>query len=163
MAAVAEPGLLAVARPDGRDDLFRARWAGSDATLAALVGATAREALAAAPWTPAGRAVLRGAWLARLDYLRTAAVYVCAPAGVEVYLSLWVGLPTVGLGADPAAGLLVRVDSLADARTLRRRWRRLKGAVADAVAAGTVPLPAVPACLLWGLEGRARLGSPPWV
>jgi len=115
-----------------------------------------------ADWALSRRAVLRSTWLADLDYLRLSAAYLQGDDGTRVYLSLWVGLPAAGLSADPGAGTLVRVRSLAEARRLREDWRALKGELGDAVAAGHLPLAAAPLVLREALADRETLdGVPP--
>lgn len=152
---MAEPGLLARRRAGG-DALSRSRWGGSDGALAAAFVGPDR-LLAAADWQPAGRAPRRE-WVPAVDCLRTAAVYVLDDR-MRVYLPLWAGLPTAGLEADPQDGALVRVRSLADARALRRGWRRLKGALAGAVRAGECPPAAAPFVLAGALAGREVLAA----
>jgi hypothetical protein len=158
---VAEPALLVRRRPDGREDCFRAQWGGSEAALSAVLEA-GQPPRRVAGWEPSRRAVPRSAWLADLDCLRLSAVYLEDGDRASVYLPLWFGLPAAGLDADPDAGALARVRSLADARKLRHDWRELKGRVGDAVSAGRLPLAAVPLVLRGALVGRETLdGVPP--
>mgnify|MGYP000506426488 CR=1 FL=1 len=158
---VAEPGLLVRRRPDGREDCFRAQWGGSEAALSAVLEA-GQPPRRVADWELSGRAVPRSMWLAELDSLRLSAVYLADGDQASVYLPLWFGLPAAGLDADPGAGALVRVRSLADARTLRHDWRELKGRAGDAVSAGWLPLAAVPTVLRESLADRDTLeGVPP--
>lgn len=161
MTCVAEPGLLVRRRPDGREDCLRAQWGGSETALSAVLEAD-QPPQRVADWDPSGRAVPRSAWLAELDSLRLSAVYLQNGDRTKVYLPLWFGVPTAGLDADPEAGALVRVRSLAEARRLREGWRTLKGELGDAVAAGRLPLAAVPLVLRGALADRETLdGLPP--
>lgn len=161
MTRVAEPGLLVWRRPDGREDCLQAQWGGSEAALAAVLEA-GRPPRRVADWELSRRAVPRSEWLADLDYLRLSAVYLQGDDGTRVYLPLWVGIPAAGLDANPGAGALVRVRSLADVRRLREGWRVLKGELGDAVAAGDLPLAAVPLALRGAVADRETLdGVPP--
>ena len=155
MSDVAEPGLLVRARADGREDCLRAQWGGSDRVLAAVLDRGVAVPLAA-DWTLARRAVSRSVWLADLDCLRLSAVYL-EDDRTRTFLPLWAGLPTAGVGVDPRAGPLVRVRSLGQARHLRRRWRRLKGGLAEAVADGRLPFAAVPLAFRGALVGHETL------
>ena len=160
MTGVAVPGLLVRVR-DGRVDCLHAQWGGSDAAIGAVLdGGQPVEAVA--DWQPAGRKPSLSACLADLDSLRLSAVYL-QDGATRVYRPLWFGLPTAGLVAEPTAGVLVRVRSLADARRLRHDWRTLKGLVAEAVTAGRLPLPVVPLVLRAALAGRETLGGPAWL
>ena len=161
MTCVAEPALLVRRRPDGRGDRFRAQWGGSEAALSAVLEA-GQPPRRVADWEPSRRAARRSEWLAELDHLRLSAVYLRDCDRTSVYLPLWFGLPTAGLDADPDAGALARVRSLADARRVREDWRELKGRAGDAVSAGWLPLAAVPLVLRWALADRDTLeGVPP--
>jgi len=151
---MAERGVLVCERPDGRVDVFRARWGGSDRALARVVTGPPRAAFAVADWGVDRRGVARRTVIDTLDYLSTAALYWVEDEGTSAALVLWFGLPGVGQ-ADPGLGALVAVDSLSDACRLRRCWRTLKGAVADAVLAGRLPPVGAPIVLLAALRDRA--------
>jgi hypothetical protein len=158
---VAEPGLLVRRRPDGREDCFRAQWGGREAALSAVLEGD-QPPRRVADWALSRRAVSRPAWLAALDHRRVSAVYLRDRARHRVYLPLWVGVPTAGLSADPRAGALARVRSVSDVRQLRTDWRSLRGELGDAVAAGQLPLVAVPVTLRAVLADRETLaGVPP--
>ncbi|MEF8888200.1 MAG: hypothetical protein V5A30_10365 [Haloarculaceae archaeon] len=158
---MAEPGLLVRRRPDGREDCFQAQWGGSEPVLSAVLEA-GRPPRRVADWDPFCRAVRRAEWLADLDYLRLSTVYIQAGDRTSVYLPLWFGLPAAGLSADPEAGALVRVRSLADARRVREDWRTLKGELGDAIAGERLPLATVPVVLHEALINRETLdGLPP--
>ena len=161
VARVAEPALLVRRRPDGREDCLQSQWGGSEAALSAVLEA-GKPPSRVADWELSRRAVPRSAWLTALDYLRLSAVYLTGGDRTRVYLPLWVGVATAGLSADPVAGALVRVRALPEVRRLRREWRTLKGELGDAVAAGRLPLAAVPLVLRGALAGRETLdGVPP--
>jgi len=152
---MAERGVLVCERPDGRVDAFRARWGGSDRALARVATGPPRAAFGVADWGVDRRGVTPRTVIDTLNYLSTAALYWIGDR-TRVALPLWFGLPGVGLDrADPGLGALAAVNSLSDARRLRRSWRALKGAVADAVLAGQLPPVGAPVVLLAALRGRA--------
>lgn len=149
---MAERALLVCERADGRCDTFGARWAGD--RVDRLVGRSPRAVLAAVDPRPRKRGRRFQAVVDELDYLGTAAVYHARPTGTVAYLPLWFGLPTAGLVAEPRCGVLVPVCSDAGAGRLRRWWRALRGALADALRAGRVPPGTAPVALLAALADR---------
>lgn len=151
---MAERALLAHKRPDGRYAVATARWGGTDRALAAVCAGTTPASLPDIDWIERDHQPDFRAVLASLDVLATELCYR-VDDGVTVFLPLWFGLPLAPLRAHPGMGALVAIDSLADARACRRWFRSLKGALADAVTAGTVPWPAVPLVLLASLETLA--------
>ncbi len=140
---MAERAILARRRGGGRYGCYRARWGGTDRALAAVCAGTLPATLPVR-WEADGNAGGFSVVVAGLDYLSTEVVYRRERGRTTAFLTLWFGLPLAGVTASPAAGALVEVASLADARLLRCRWRQLKGVLADALVAGTLPATAVP-------------------
>ncbi len=159
---MAERGVVARRRPDGGYDLLRSRWGGTDRALAAVFAGLTPDALPGADWRRWRTDVCFRTLLGRLDYLATSVCYrVCEET--TAFLVCWFGLPLPAESAHRNVGALVAVRSLSDARTLRRRFRALKGDLADAVAAGAIPITAAPAVILaWfeRLDDRERHLSP---
>ncbi|WP_302082785.1 hypothetical protein [Salinibaculum rarum] len=156
---MAERALLARERSDGSYAAATSRWGGTDRTLAAVCSGTPPTAVPDHSWEP------RGNWPdflsvgASLDPLTTELLYRVTDDETTPFLSLWFGLPLASASVNPAVGALVAVDSLPDARGLRRWFRRVKGSLADAVSAGTVPAATAPLVLVaavTGLTGRER-------
>lgn len=160
---MAERAILAVGRPDGRCAVATSRWGGTDRALAAVCAGTEPSGLPGVSWTYRESAPDFVSLATHLDYLSTAALYRTCGGETTVFLPLWFGLPLADLSPSPTAGALVAVDSVSDARTLRRQFRRLKGHLADAVVAGHAPVP-VAVYGLWsgvaGLSDRERVLSP---
>jgi hypothetical protein len=164
VGGVAERGVLVIKRPGGGYDRWSARWGGTDRALDAVSQGTDPLSLPGADWRPAGDDPSFGSVVGSLDYLGTAALYR-VDSGVTVFVPVWFGLPVAGRLAAPTAGGLVAVPSLWDARRLRAAVRDLKAAVADAVAAGSLPAPAAPLVLsaaLAAIDGRERHLAPPF-
>ncbi len=158
---MAEPALLVWRRPDGREDCFRAQWGGSETALSAVLEA-GQPPRRVVDWELSRRAVSRSDWLADLDRLRLSAVYLQGCDRSRVYLPLWFGVPAAGLSADPEAGALVRVRSLSAVQRVRGDWRVLRGKLGASIAAGRLPIAAVPLVLRGVVADRETLdGVPP--
>jgi hypothetical protein len=123
---------LAVCRGD-HDVVYRSQWGGGDAVLARLFDArnSQFEPLLDIDWTREGRVPV-GQFTDDLDYLALDAVYLVASAGVTVFQPVWLGL-SCGSRPAPTAGVLVRVESLAERRGLRAFVRVCRSALCDAV------------------------------
>jgi len=153
---MAEPALAAVQTATGGFDCYRAQWGGADEHVAAVFAAEPAERLLDLTWEFEGTA--EPPLADAVDYLRDAAVYLLTPTDWVVYLPVWAGLPP-NFEPAPDAGLLVRVHSVADSRSLRGTVRREKGLLTDRLAAerGTV---AEAIAELWGrLATRELYGS----
>jgi hypothetical protein len=153
---MAERAVLASRRDDGRYDLAAARWGGTDRALGAVCSGITPRSLPGVSWRE--RRTVRWSRLVRtLDYLSTAVLFRVRPDGTVAFLPLWFGLGLPTARPAPTIGSLVAVDSLADARRLRSRFRTLKGHLADVLAAGDLPATTAPAVLfaaVWCLEDR---------
>ncbi len=156
-------------RRDSRDDwhVSVAQWGGTETAIAAVCDGTEPTALLDCSWRSRPAVSDFRAAITHLDYLGTAALYRIDPQASEqaatVFLPLWFGLPLAEVTASPCLGGLVAVDSLAEVRTLRRRFRTLKSRLADGIVAGLVSLPAAGATLyeaITGLHGRERYVTP---
>lgn len=159
---MAERALLATAG-DVDYSVKVAHWGGTDAAVAAVCAGTPPDSLPAVEWQSTGTTPGFGTAVASLDFLTTATVYRVRET-TTVFLSLWFGLPLATAMASPAVGALVAIDSLAEARRLRRQFRTLKNTLADALVAGYLPAPAVPSALRGAiamLTGRERYLSVP--
>lgn len=154
--AVAERAVLARGRPDGRYDVFLSRWGGTDRVLAAVAAGRSPFALAGVRWRAGPTGVRFGTLVAALDYPATEMVYR-QDGTTTALLPLWFGLPLSDVMAAPTLGALVGVRSLPDARAVRAWFRRVKGALADAVVAGSLPAPVAalaPLAAVGSLRGR---------
>ncbi|MFC7134636.1 hypothetical protein [Salinibaculum marinum] len=161
---MAERAELARQRADGRYDLSRARWGGTNAALAAVSDGTPPAELPV-EWRHWRAGVDFAALVADLDYLATSVCYRVGESETTVFLSLWFGVPLVDESANPGAGALVAVDSLDDARAVRAAFRAFKGALADALTAGDLPPVAAPCVIsawLRGLAARETHVAPPF-
>jgi hypothetical protein len=161
---MAERAVLARVRRDGRYDAARSRWGGTDRALAAVFAGIPADRLPDVTWTRWQTGVTSSTLVDSLDYLSTSLCYRVTD-DTTAFLACWFGLPLVDESADRAAGALVAVNSLDDARRIRRRFRRLKGALADALVAGLLPATAAPFVVAgWvaGLADRATYLSAPF-
>lgn len=119
VVGVGNRALAAVRRGD-EYELYRSQWGGSDAVLAGLFDSRTDPlaVLLGLDWTR--QECCPGTALAhRIDYHALDAVYLLSPAGVTVCQPVWLGLGWPAT-PDPTAGVLVRVDSPAEHRALRR-------------------------------------------
>lgn len=128
MGAVGERALAAV-RTESGVERYHAHWGGGDDRLGRVLAGppdAALRALATAAWQPRGSA--EGPF-DRLDYLGTDVVYLVSGRGVTVLLPVW-----AGFGADPTAGVLVRVETVAGCRALRAACRFCRDLFHEALA-----------------------------
>lgn len=135
---MAERAVLARRRADGRYDLARSRWGGTDRALGRVLAGTPPDRLPDVDWRPWRSGVGFPTLVGTLDFLATSVCYRVA-AETTAFLALWFGLPLPEESASRTAGALLEVVSSADARRVRRRFRELKGTLADAIIAGTLP------------------------
>jgi len=142
---VAHHALVAYERPDGRYDIHTSRWGGFDCHLADAISPT--DPYAGDAIDPAPRVVARpfGDVLTMVDPARHEALYrVSAEYVVDTYLPLWFGLGHYlgesllngGPGDCQPDGLVVAVDSPADAEAFREWFAAAKDTVAEAVVGG---------------------------
>lgn len=155
MSVVAERALLARERADSSYAVATSRWGGTDRMLAAVCSGIPPTALPGISWVAQQDRPDFLSVVASLDVLSTEFLYRVAGEETTPFLSLWFGLPLASTTARPTVGTLVAVESLHDARALRRWFRSLKGALADAVAAGTLPFSAVPQVLVAAVVHRS--------
>lgn len=155
MSTVAERALLARERADGSYAVATSRWGGTDRMLAAVCSGIPPIDLPGISWAAQQNRLDFLSVVASLDVLSTEVLYRVASGETTPFLPLWFGLPLVSTTARPTVGALVAVESVHDARALRRGFRSLKGALADAVAAGTLPLSAVPLVLVAAVVHRS--------
>jgi len=151
---MAERAVLARVRRDGRYDVDRSRWGGTNQALTAVFGGTPPGRLPDVTWRRWQTGVRFPALVDSIDYLSTSLCYRVADE-TRAFLACWFGLPLVDESAHRTAGALVAVRSTDDARRFRRRLRRLKGALADALAGGLLPATAVPFVLVRWVAGLA--------
>ena len=162
---MAERALLARELPDGRYAVAISRWGGTDRALAGVCAGTAPTDLPGVDWVECGHQPDFPAVITSMDVLATELCYRVAADEVTVFLPLWFGLPLASVRAHPHVGALVSVNSLAETRACRRWFRSLKGELADAVAAGTIPWPVVSLVLVASIdtfsprEGYLSVGS----
>lgn len=137
---MAHRALVAYERPAGRYDVHTTRWGGLDCRLAESI--TPSEPYASGAVDPVPNVVARPFpdVLSMVDVARHEAIYrVSADYAVDTYLALWFGLdhylgwPTL---ESPPEGLLVAVDTPAEASSLRAWFRAAKDTVAEAVRGG---------------------------
>lgn len=147
MSIVAERAVLARERADGSYAVAISHWGGTDRLLAAVCSGIPPNALPSISWKPRQDHSNFVSVVASLDVLSTELLYRVAGGKTTPFLALWFGLPLASTSAHPAVGALVAVDSLLDARALRRWFRWLKGSLADAVTAGAIPMVAAPLVL----------------
>ena len=114
MGAVGERA-LAVVRTGSGFERYHAQW-GGDRLGQVLAGPPeeALRALATVAWQPRGSSERP---FDRLDYLGTDVMYLVS-GRVTVLLPVW-----AGFGADPTAGVLVRVETVAGCRAVRGACR----------------------------------------
>jgi hypothetical protein len=150
---MAERAVLARRRRNGRYDLSRSRWAGTNEALAAVTSGSNPAALDGVEWRQYRSDVAFPELVGSLDYLSTS---LCYRVGTETttFLCLWFGLPLPDDSTPRTAGALLSVGSLPDARRLRARFRALKGNLADGQVAGTVPASAAPFVLSGWVTGQ---------
>ena len=161
---MAEWAVLARRRVHGQYVIDRARWGGTNQALARVVAGTPPAALPGVEWSRFRTVADFPPSLTDLDYLSTSVCYRVRTA-VTPFLSLWFGLPLAAESAARTAGALLEVHSVTDACRLRARFRRLKGALADAIVTGTLPpLAAAFALVAWVLwiPDRETHLSPPF-
>ncbi|MEF8784832.1 MAG: hypothetical protein V5A45_02785 [Haloarculaceae archaeon] len=159
MSLVAERALLASERADGSYAVATSRWGGTDQMLAAVCAGIPPSALPTLSWNAQRDRPDFLSVVATLDVLSTELLYRVANGETTPFLSLWFGLPLASTTARPTVGALVAVESLADARAIRRWFRSLKGNLADEVTAGTLSPSVVPLILVAAvihLSGRER-------
>lgn len=159
MRTVAERATVVRARDDGQFDVLASRWGGADEVVSAVFAGTPPTAVGDVDWRFERTASSLSAVVPTLDYLQASAVYRIGPTEATVFLPIWFGLPLSDTTASATAGALVAVRSLSDVRRLRTRFRELKGAAADAVTDGSLPLPVaslVPCGVVAGLSDRER-------
>lgn len=155
---MAHRAVLARRREDGQYGCYRSRWGGTDSALAAVCAGTSPTDLPVA-WVHERETGGFAGVVAGLDYLATEALYRADGRETTAFLPLWFGLPLPDPDPSPRSGALVEVTSLGDARLLRDSFRCVKGALADTLAAGTLPAAAAPVVLrgaIAGLDGRER-------
>mgnify|MGYP006277960163 CR=1 FL=1 len=137
---MAHRALVAYERPGGRYDVHTSRWGGLDLSLAETISPA--DPYAGEAVDPAPRVVARpfADVLTMVDPARHEALYrVSSEYVVDTYLPLWFGLAhylgesAFGRGPD---GLVVAVDSPADADAFREWFRAAKDTVAEAVVGG---------------------------
>lgn len=153
---MAHRALVAYERSDGRYDLHRSRWGGTDLSLARRItaetplggagGADVRRGPSPGPGSapverrPAATDLGFDAVVDAVDARRHEALYVvAADYAVTAYLPLWFGLP--GVAPDVDAGALVAADPEGGpfgGPRLRRWFRATKAVVADAVEMGAL-------------------------
>jgi hypothetical protein len=155
VSVVAERGLLAREPPDGRYTVAPSRWGGPDRALAGVCAGTAPTDLPGVDWVELGSKPDFTAAVTSIDVLATELCYRVADREVTAFLPLWFGLPLASVRAHPNVGALVGIESLAEVRTYRRWFRSLKGELADAVTAGTIPWPVVPLVLVASIDSLA--------
>ncbi|MFT4922274.1 MAG: hypothetical protein ACI8XM_001487 [Haloarculaceae archaeon] len=146
---MAERALLAHKHEDcqyegGQYEVCSSRWGGTNRALAAVCAGTQPTALPDVRWSPRQDAISFPVLVGTVDYLSTAVLYRVRSGKTTAYLPLWLGLPFTDARPAPDVGALVAVTSLADARAVRTRFRQFKGALADALRAGTLPAAATP-------------------
>jgi hypothetical protein len=159
---VAERALLAREQADGTYVLATSRWGGTDSALAAVCAGTDPTALPGIDWEAGDAKPDFTAVVATLDVLGTELCYRVAGGRTTIFLPLWFGLPLPSARPDPGVGAVVAVDSLRDARALRRQFRSLKCRLTDAATAGTIQWATVPRILFAGvaaLTSRERYYS----
>jgi hypothetical protein len=155
---MAHRAVLARRREGGRYGCYRSRRGGTDRALAAVCAGTPPTNIPGT-WEHERETGGFAGVVAELDYLATEALYREDGRETTAFLPLWFGLPLPDADPSPRSGALVEVASPGDARLLRDRFRRIKGALADALAAGTLPAAAGPVILrnaIAGLDGRER-------
>lgn len=161
---MAERAVLIDRRTDDRYDVASSRWGGTDRALAAVCAGTSPRALPDVSWADRREVAGFTTLLATFDILSTAALYRVRRDRTTVFLPLWFGLPLPTARPSPRVGALVAVGSLHDARRLRVGFRALRGTLADALTAGTLPATVAPAVLraaIARLDGRERYLAPP--
>ena len=141
---VAHRALVAYEQFTGRYDVHTSRWGGLDCGLASLLS----------PADPFGGGAVDSearvydrpfeSVLTMVDFASHEALYrVSTDFEIQAYRPLWFGLAHY-LGAvddsDPS-GVLVAVESVAEARELSAWLRAAKGVLADAVTAGYLTVP----------------------
>lgn len=142
---MAHRALVAYERPGGRYDVHTSRWGGLDCRLADRISPA--DPYAGETVDPVPRNVARPFpdVLTMVDPIRNEALYrVSSAYVVDTYLPLWFGLGHyLGesvLDAEPRDrrpdGLIVAVDSSADAEAFREWFRAAKDTVAEAVLGG---------------------------
>jgi len=142
---VAHRALVAYERPDGRYDIHASRWGGLDCRLADAISPV--DPYAGDAVDPVPRVIARpfGDMLTMADPARHEALYrVSAEYVVDTYLPLWFGLAHYlgesllggGPGDRQSDGLVVAVDSPADAEAFREWFQAAKDTVAEAVVGG---------------------------
>lgn len=159
MSVVAERARLARERADGSYAVATSRWGGTDRALAAVCAGIPPTALPGISWETQQERPDFLSVVAELDVLSTELLYRVTSEKTTPLLSLWFGLPLAATTARPTVGALVAVESVSDARALRRWFRSLKGTLADAVTDGLLPLSVAPLVLVAAvvhLSGRER-------
>ena len=149
---MAEHALLARELPDGRYAVAASRWGGTDRALGRVCAGVTPTTLPDVEWRPRRHEPDFPATVASLDLLAAELCYRIVDGELTVFLPLWFGLPLSTVRAAPTAGALVAVDSLADARACRRRFRSLRRSLADATTAGSVSWAAAPYVLTAGVD-----------
>jgi hypothetical protein len=155
---MAERGVLARRTDRGTYDVLQARWGATDPAVATVCSGQAPTSLPVA-WESARTEPGFGAVLGSLDVLGTAALYRAHRDSSTAFLPLWFGLGFASTPPLDTGGGLVAVYSLRDAQLLRDRFRRFKGHLVDGVAAGFLPVSALPALFeaaIGRLDGRER-------
>lgn len=136
---MAHRALVAYERRDGRYDVHTSRWGGLDCRLARTI--TATDPYAGRDVDPTPRVVARPFQdvVTMVDPARHETLYrVSVEYSVDTYLPLWFGLEHY-LGDVPdrsADGLVIAVDSPAQADAFREWFRAAKSIVAEAVLGG---------------------------
>jgi hypothetical protein len=142
---VAHRALVAYERPDGRYDVHSSRWGGLDCRLAETISAV--DPYAGETVDPAPRVVARpfADVLTMIDPARHEALYrVSSEYVVDTYLPLWYELGHYLGGSvfdhesarQRPEGIVVAVDSPADADAFREWFQAAKDTVAEAVLGG---------------------------
>lgn len=152
---MAERALLACEQADGRYTVATSRWGGTDSALATVCLGVSPQRLADVDWTATQCFPEFTAVVATLDVLTVESLYRVTSESTTAFVSLWFGLPLVGAtGAHPGVGALAAVDSVADARALRRWFRSVKGTLTDAVTTGALPIATAPLALTAAVASR---------
>lgn len=161
MTVVSERAIFVRETGTGEFDRYVCQWGGTDRALRAVLAGTAPREVPGLHWQQTAP-VDSSAIADSTDYLGSAALYRETAAGMTVFLPLWFGLPFQTEPAEPTAGALVSVQSVADRRVLRSWFRQFKGVLGEGRRDGILPPRATATHLVLaidGLVGRERYVS----